>query len=378
LLDTEGSPLYTLGQPSDDGTPYLDLEKATYIIGLIGLNEAVQVLTGKELHESKESYELGLKIVSHMYTRINEFKKRSGLKFALEETPAESATRRLAKIDLKNFPEAREVVKGTEDAPYYTNSIHFRADAPVSMLERIVGQSRFHSMIESGAIIHAYVGEKLPDAKAIMNFIEKVYKQTQAAQVTISPEFTECEECGKHELGFKDKCSYCGSDNVSHITRIVGYYSKVEDWNKSKQQERADRSKATDHYANFSSQIKWLYDVPKLENGKLEVIVFGKEGCGFCHNLYDNIRRYIRKSVPEELRQDIELRFYDLENDETARVLGAWHNIPLDIVPSVVIMNGEDYVKESTKIQDGKYKQINPKVYTTAIDNWIKSKKAEP
>ncbi len=370
LLETEGSPLYNLGQPSDDGTPYLDLEKATYIIGLIGLNEAVLVLTGKELHESKESYELGLKIISHMYGKIHEFKKRSGLKFALEETPAESATRRLAKIDLKNFPEAREVVKGTKDAPYYTNSIHFRADAPVSMLERVVGQSRFHSMIESGAIIHAYVGEKLPSAEAIMNFIEKIYRKTQAAQVTISPEFTECDDCGKHELGFKEKCSYCGSENVSHITRIVGYYSKVEDWNKSKQQERIDRSKATDYYANFSSEIDWIHEVPKPKDGKLEIMVFGKEGCGFCHNLYENIERHV-KSLGID---NIELKFYDIENDKDARVIAAWHNIPLDIVPSLVIQDGNIYVKESTRVENGKYKLISPRVYTNILKEYRKKK----
>ena len=37
------------------------------IVGLIGLNECLEYLTGRELHEDEETLRLGLKIVSHMY-----------------------------------------------------------------------------------------------------------------------------------------------------------------------------------------------------------------------------------------------------------------------------------------------------------------------
>jgi hypothetical protein len=88
-------------------------------MGLIGLNEAVQFLTGKELHEDKEAYETGLKIADHMYQSANMLKVQHGLKFTLEETPAESATQKLAKGDLNRFPESRKVIKGDlEKAPY--------------------------------------------------------------------------------------------------------------------------------------------------------------------------------------------------------------------------------------------------------------------
>ncbi len=45
-------PLWEIGKPAKDGRPYVDLEKCTYIIGLIGLNECLQLMTGRELHES--------------------------------------------------------------------------------------------------------------------------------------------------------------------------------------------------------------------------------------------------------------------------------------------------------------------------------------
>lgn len=39
------------------------------------------------------------------------------------------------------------------------------------------------------------------------------------------------------------KCPKCGSKNVYGISRPVGYYSKIENWNIGKQAELKDRQK---------------------------------------------------------------------------------------------------------------------------------------
>jgi anaerobic ribonucleoside-triphosphate reductase len=228
-----------------DGRPYVDLDKATYIIGLIGLNEAVEYLTGKELHEGEEPLRLGLQIISHMYFWAKEATRRFNLKFSLEESPAESATRRLAKVDVRLYPEADKFLRGSKerDERYYTNSIHLRADAPVDLIMRIQNQAKFHRMIESGAIIHAFIGESRPPAESILNLVHKTYLNTEAAQLTISPEFTICNACNGVDRGLKQTCSKCGSVNVYGVTRIVGYFSRVDNWNKSKLGELADRHK---------------------------------------------------------------------------------------------------------------------------------------
>lgn len=243
IMKDPGMPMWEVGKTAKDGRPYIDLDKATYIIGIIGLNECIQHLTGKELHEDEEVYKLGLKIISHMFLKAKKEGERLGLKFSLEESPAESAARRLAKVDLKNFPESQSVIKGDidQDEPYYTNSIHFRADAPVDMITRIQKQSKFHTMIESGAIIHAFVGENRPPKEAILKLVERTFKNTQAAQITISPEFTICNDCGQVSVGLSENCKRCSSSNVYGITRIVGYYSRIENWNKSKRGELKDR-----------------------------------------------------------------------------------------------------------------------------------------
>lgn len=233
---TPGHPMAQVGKLANDGRPYMELNKAMYIIGLIGVNDAVHYLLGKEMHESDEAMDMALRITCHMYLKCKEYTSQYGLAFKLEESPAESAARKMAKSDLVNWhDDAVQVYKGgDEDHAYYTNSIHLSADAPVDLITRIEAQAKFNSVIEAGAMMHAFLGEQSPSAEAIDKLVVKVFQRTQAAQLTFSPEFTYCNKCGKMTRGIKTKCEHCGSTDVYGETRIVGYFSRVSNFNLSK------------------------------------------------------------------------------------------------------------------------------------------------
>ncbi|MDV5122020.1 MAG: anaerobic ribonucleoside-triphosphate reductase, partial [Candidatus Scalindua sp.] len=253
LMSGPEMPLWEIGKTAKDGRPYVDLEAATYIVGIIGLNECLQYMIGKELHEDDEALKLGLRIISHMYFKVKEEGKKHNLKFSLEESPAESASRRLAKIDVRNYPEAVDMVKGhmERDEFYYTNSVHLRPDAPVDMVKRIEVQSMFHGMIESGAIIHAFVGEERPPASSIMKLVKRTFENTQAAQLTISPEFTICNECYRVIPRLVDVCTYCDSSNLYSIKRSASQ-NRINNWDRTKMQELVDRHKENSKVSNKS------------------------------------------------------------------------------------------------------------------------------
>ena len=260
LLSGPGHPLWQIGQVSNDGKPYVDLENCTYILGLIGVNDAVQFLIGQQLHDSNQAQRLGLEIVAHMYSKAKKLAKKHNLKFTLEESPAESAARRLAKSDMIYFTEeSKEIIKGADDAEYYTNSIHLAADADVSMVDRIIEQSKYHSMIESGAITHCFIGEERPDAESIAHLMTEVFFRTQSAQVCISPEFTFCSDCNYQTRGLLEKCPECNSENVIGETRVVGYFSKIQNWNKSKR------------YGELLARQKGKYNIVEAEEAVLVV-----------------------------------------------------------------------------------------------------------
>jgi len=115
LMNGPEMPLWEIGRIAADGRPYIDLDQSTYIIGLIGLNEAMDYVFGKELHEGDDVLREGLKVVSYMKFRADEASKQYGLSFKLEESPAESASRRLAKVDLRQYAEAETVVRGDKE-----------------------------------------------------------------------------------------------------------------------------------------------------------------------------------------------------------------------------------------------------------------------
>ncbi|MDQ7772645.1 MAG: anaerobic ribonucleoside-triphosphate reductase [Elusimicrobiales bacterium] len=345
LLDTDGSPLRSLGLPSDDGTPYVDLKKATYIMGLIGLNEVVQYLTGKELHESKDAYETGLQVIDFMYNKIGELRAKHGLKITLEETPAESATQKLAKGDMARFPEAKKVVKGDlKKAPYYTNSIHLNPGADVSIVDRIELQSKFHEMIESGSIIHVYCGESQIPAESIGTLIEKAYRNTRASQITVSPEFTHCNNCHTNYFGFKDKCGKCGSADMTKRTKIVGYFSNLPGWNDSQLAISAAREAVAPRYASFAPGVKWLHE----KDDSKKVMVFGKPGCVTCEEAKNSLAKALKDNGME-----IPVEFHDLTKTES-RIAAAKWNVPLDPIPTVLVKNNGTTSRYELEFKRGK------------------------
>lgn len=244
LIELGNTGPLALFNKQDDGEPYLKFDRLTYLIGLFGLNELVQYHTGSQLHESGESFKFGMRVVSHMKLHCDRLSKQHHINMILEESPAESSGYRLAKLDLKYFPEqARKVMKGSiaSDFFYYTNSVHLAYDHKIDYIDRVIMQSKFHPLIEAGSIIHIWLGEHQPNPESIKNFVMKTYHQTKAEQIAFSPEFTYCTACNKTTRGLHEACPACGSSKIDAMTRIVGYFSNISGWNKGKMAELRER-----------------------------------------------------------------------------------------------------------------------------------------
>lgn len=87
--------------PNDRVEPVLN--QGTLGIGFIGLAEALIALTGKHHGESEEAQALGLKIVSHMRSRANEFSEKYGHNYSVLATPAEGLSGKFTAKDRKSF-----------------------------------------------------------------------------------------------------------------------------------------------------------------------------------------------------------------------------------------------------------------------------------
>ncbi|MBC7107634.1 MAG: anaerobic ribonucleoside-triphosphate reductase [Methanomassiliicoccales archaeon] len=227
-----------------DGEPYFRLEKASYLVGMVGLNEMVQYHTGEQMHESKDALRFGLKVIAAMKTEADRLAAELGIRMPLEQTPAESTAYRFARLDMKYYPlQAPTVIRGNKSTGeiYYTNSTYLNVGAPVSAIERVRTEGLFHPLIEAGALTHVWLGEHKPPAESIASFVKKTFENSQNAQIAFSPEFTSCLSCGKTSRGLRSTCPYCSSPDVEGITRVTGFFSKTSSWNKGKIGELKDR-----------------------------------------------------------------------------------------------------------------------------------------
>jgi ribonucleoside-triphosphate reductase len=227
-----------------DGEPYLRLYRATFLVGLLGLNELVQFHCGKQMHEDEEALRFGLRILAYLYLRIKALSKIYDMRLVMEQTPAESAAHRLARLDLEHFPQqARAVVKGNQETNsiYYTNSTYLDVSQQIDPIIRVKTEGKFHDLIEAGALTHIWLGDSNPPKESIANFVVKTFNNTRNAQIAFSPEFTTCNSCFKTARGLRETCPHCQSHLVDHITRVTGYFTKVSGWNKGKKAELKDR-----------------------------------------------------------------------------------------------------------------------------------------
>lgn len=252
LSHGEKGPLSLLTMKKD-GMPYLRMNRASYLIGMLGLNELVHIHTGEELHQSNKALKFGLKVISHMDLVSKKLSKQYDMRFVLEQTPAESTAYRFARLDLRYYsPRSGHFVKGdiSRGEVYYTNSTYFAVSSPMNPIERVIQEGLFHPRIEAGALTHIWLGEARPSKESLSNFVIKTFRESLNDQIAFSPEFTNCIACARTCRGLQDRCTYCGSEEVEGITRITGYFTKVSSWNKGKKGELKDRYKNSGFFDN--------------------------------------------------------------------------------------------------------------------------------
>ncbi|MHA1149253.1 MAG: anaerobic ribonucleoside-triphosphate reductase [Promethearchaeota archaeon] len=219
-----------------NGEPIFKLKDQNLSLGFTGLNEAVKSLTGLELHEDPSAYECGKRILEYMVAKCNTMTERDGKSYSLWQQPAESTANRLAKLDLKHFPN-KAIPQGTGNGVYYTNSDHIRYDADIPLSRRIQLQAEYHPIVSGGVISHIFLGEQKPDINGLWELTKNICLNTNTAYFSYTIDFTYCPHCQKMFRGGQFTCPRCGSADAKVYSRITGYYSEVNRYNDGKRQE---------------------------------------------------------------------------------------------------------------------------------------------
>ena len=312
-------------------------------IGLVGMNEAC--LNANWIREDlthEKASQFAKDVLNHMRNRLSDYQEMYGDLYNLEATPAESTSYRLAKHDVKHYP---DIITASEpnDTPYYTNSSHLPVGYTEDIFTALDMQDELHTLYTSGTVFHAFLGEKLPDWQAAASLVRKIAENYTLPYYTLSPTYSICKEHG-YIAGEVYTCPECGAKTEVY-SRITGYYRPVQNWNDGKSKEFKDRkvynienSVLKRSHADHAMELKQPElqpEAPVTGSGRDEVLLFTTRTCPNC-------------KIAETLLQQAGVRYEKMAAEEHADLVRQYAIMQ---APTLIV-NTEDGVQKFVSVPE--------------------------
>ena len=215
------------------------INHGTLGIGFIGLAECLKALIGKHHGESEEAQELGLKIVTYMRDRANEFSEKYHHNYSVLATPAEGLSGKFTKKDRKEFG----VIPGVTDRDYYTNSNHVPVYYKCTALQKAKIEAPYHDLTRGGHIFYVEIDGDATHNPAVIASVVDMMDKYNMGYGSVNHNRNRCLDCGYENADADlEVCPKCGSHHIDKLQRITGYLVGTTDrWNSGKLAELHDR-----------------------------------------------------------------------------------------------------------------------------------------
>jgi ribonucleoside-triphosphate reductase len=208
-IELDSMPLYSLG--------HMDLSKQYSTYGVTGLNEALDILGYDILSEEGETFVMDL--LDLINDENDKMSKRFKSPHNCEQVPAESSAVKLAKRD--------RTLKYQDEYVLYSNQF-IPLTKPADMLDRLRLQGKFDSKFSGGAICHVNVGEKIKNKQTM---IDLMLYSAKCGVVYWAVNYALKRCINSHVFVDEDICPFCG-EGIDHVsTRVVGFFTNVNNWN---------------------------------------------------------------------------------------------------------------------------------------------------
>ena len=194
------------------------LKPMTISFGIIGLNEASVLMTGKAIHEDNS---WAIDVLKHINEYVDRIKKEDGILYAIYGTPGES----LVATQAQQFKKKYGIIKGVSDHEYVTNSFHCPVYADITPIQKQDIEYPMFHLVNGGQIAYARMRS---------NYNFKAYKDLTRRAMKLgfywgnNAQLDFCDKCGYSFID-SDTCPACGSDKIVRIERMNGYigYSSI-------------------------------------------------------------------------------------------------------------------------------------------------------
>lgn len=207
---------------------YFRLENASHIVSFVGLNEAVQSLSGEPIHKDTHALNLAQDILNYILFYNKETLKKLEARILPAMTPCETITKRLAKLDIEKYGWAKVNVQGSKKHPFYTDMTAVPLSANIPWKKRLSIEEKFHQLTPGGhlALLQLTNQEHTPDE--LLSITKQITKTFNIGLYAYNRNLSYCQNCHNVSYGILPKCPYCGSiDAMTRYTRISAKHQEV-------------------------------------------------------------------------------------------------------------------------------------------------------
>ena len=195
------------------------LRPMTMSFGITALNELQMLYNGKSICEDGQ---FALEVMQYINDKVNGFKEEDNILYAIYGTPAES----LCGLQIEQFRNKYGIIEGVSSREYVSNSFHCGVWEDITPIEKQDYEERFY---------HLFNGGKIQYCKYPINYNTEAMKVLVRRGIEkgfyegVNEQLSYCDDCGHEELNMTEKCSHCGSENLTIEDRMNGYlgYTKV-------------------------------------------------------------------------------------------------------------------------------------------------------
>lgn len=201
---------------------WINLNRLFSTFGILGVYEA-SILYKEKFKKRKDIIK---EILEFMNERVSKLSKEYGIIGNIEQIPAESMAKRLPIVDKLLFGEKQipYILYANQFVPLWEDS---------SIWNKFDVDGKYNQLITGGGIVHGTIGEKVTSKQA-----EKLIKyaiDSGCEHFALNMIYSECLS-GHVTHGKHENCPTCGEKIIEYYTRVVGFFTPVNSWNKERRE----------------------------------------------------------------------------------------------------------------------------------------------
>lgn len=210
---------------------FISLDKQFLTVGINGMVEAAES-KGIEITNNTRYKDFVNKYLKAIYEENKRGKQMYGYMFNTEFVPAENLGIKNAKWDKKDgFYVPRDC---------YNSYFYVVEDIQINTLDKILLHGKeVIQYLDGGSALHLNL-EETPNKEGFIKLIHTTAK-AGCNYFCFNIRITICNDCEYINKQTKYNCTKCGSKNIDHATRVIGYLKRVSSFSSGRQQEHQFR-----------------------------------------------------------------------------------------------------------------------------------------